>query len=333
MILADQTNVGYKFFLILSSLGAIFLSIISVVGYFLEKKPENITNRYLYYGYFIVAIAIILDELTYIIPSCFFDLVDYYPFCMTLGSIQYVAENVIYLFIIGMSMFLYLSISNRYRKCQCRGTKDFGKPVFLFWVITSLGYSVICLIPTIAGKAMDIRNDGRCWFVNDIGPISSYGFQLITHRLFMITAVLLAVIFAFLVGVHVKKFNNNWKDYIEEPAVVNMDNSVVVVTNVMALHKSLLRKFIAFALLAFFLLVVSSGSKLLQESLLSEEDGPIYFGWVDFVYITLFFCVGFLFYKKFTKTAMDRFDDCIMGIIRKRNANKDVFSSCTLIQN
>ena len=302
MVSSDIVDILYSTLIIICSLTAIVLLILSITAIFYLPKAKDKSGRFLMYGYVVISIDIFLIELTYLIPSCFPQIINHIGFCISLGAIGHFAQNMTRFFVIGMSMYLLLSVWPSYKKCQCRNVGNIGRAVFLFWVLAGAGYSLFFMIFGLCEKVFGVDRN-RCWIVNGPGDMGYFQYQWISYRTLRVVVVIITIVYSILCSYQFKKRVKMYKGAFETSHFRDTSEKNNIVESLNNLDRALMRQYIALTIVCVFQEVVSDISYIIPDNWMSKSQKRAWFGWTDIVYvITYFFTV-----TVFTETSLERF--------------------------
>ena len=320
MILSDVTDVVYRYILVLTSITCSLLVLFAVIGFFFIPTPKNKLAKYQNYGYLVASVAALLDEITYLIPSLIVRFNEQRSLCIAFGSIQYFVENVIVFFTISVSVYILLSVNPKYRQCQCRGRKDVGKPLFLYWTISAFVYNTVMLIFMLCNNVIDVRGS-RCWITNPTKMLDVGLLELLSYRLLNIASGLVAAIYAIICNRQFKMFKRDSREAFAISGPFGDEEYKEAIMALNTLNKSLINNYIALVVTNICNALISIVIDILERRYGNDEEVMTYLGWTDIICMLIFFIYAYLFNHTFVKEFISVVSQKIGGGCKKDTIN------------
>ena len=310
MLAVDNTDIAYRYLVILAGLSVIIILILTIIGYFFDKDRRKMCDegsKYRMYGYFTVAILVSLNTFTYIIPSSSVTIFwESETFCKILGGIQCCAENIINFYVIGTSIYLLTTIYPKFKSCFFKKDKIISKYVYILWLTGGSICGVFYGFFGVLSGSIALRGN-RCWFSNGVGNAQVIVIKALAYMILAIFTTVFSIICAILSHVQVIAFKKNVKNVCMNAYTKDTDTYKQVSEELTSLDKTLIKNFTIFVIATAVQVIMTLSFEFAYREK-ADDSVQLYSGLGDIICILCMFMIGFSFNKNYMMLLIDKID-------------------------
>lgn len=309
MLTIDTTDIAYRYLVVFVGLSAITVFIVAIIGYVLDRDRRKLcdeSSRYRMYGYCTAAILVILDILTYIIPSSY--LVNFMGdkmFCIILGGFECCIENMLNFYIIGSSVYMLTIIYSKFRNCIFRADKINSKYIYITWMTCGLVCGVFYMLFGIFSASIG-PSGNRCWFIKGFGNISPLGIKAFAYLTLFIFTTVFSIVCAILSHIQVNTLKKNAKEACMNTYSKDNDTYRQVSKELSSFDKNLLKNYTIFVVATLLLVIMALIFEFVYRRD-ADDSAQQYSEWADTICILAMFLIGIPFNRDYIILFINKF--------------------------